>query len=530
MERQAENLFNVGDMVLFGKYKNKRGKITDIGIDDRGVPYVTIEPIPKGRKAPKTIGLFNVWREDHLKYAPHRVAARYLEAQGSRVSAVVDGARLEQWKKDLRVMTKIYRDIPLDFAWDDKEGKAKAESQFTEARALFKTFRKGFTDWVYEVVLPRKDQSDQTYAEKSLAKSAWDFQYTLTLLFPTYRGETPDLDALKRERERNVKRYQVAATKAFKDLEAYLESQGGGALQRYDQEDTLEVGGVRVVIKNHGRDADHEADLHKTLNLLKRWIAGIERAGFPTAVRGLIITVNFGAKEFLTNGTYNPQTDTLTLTPLGMVGTDTIRTVTHEVGHRFYFRDLPAQARSHWESVIESKGIKVTEDAIRRFADAVTDKVDPGNPGSMMSASKVLQATLPAARNQSDELVFKELSRLPIMRWSDNTFDPARYLDFLMGSKGETVLVEEITEYGRTNPVEAFAECFQMWILKGPRALGPWTQEFFRTICRAGGAKIASTEHYRVECPTCGTVLRQCRCLGHNQVVTYEVCPACQGK
>lgn len=103
MERQAENLFNVGDIVLYGRYKNHRGKITDIGIDDRGVPYVTVEPIPKGRKSPKTMGLFTLWREDHLKFAPHRVAARYLEAQGSRVSAVVDGARLEQWKKDLRL-------------------------------------------------------------------------------------------------------------------------------------------------------------------------------------------------------------------------------------------------------------------------------------------------------------------------------------------------------------------------------------------------------------------------------------------
>jgi hypothetical protein len=100
MERLAENLFNVGDVVLWGKYKSKRGKIIDIGVDDRGVPYVTIEPIPKGRKSVKTLGLFNIWREDHLKFAPAKVAARYLESQ----------AALPQWiEQDSAPQAEHYR-------------------------------------------------------------------------------------------------------------------------------------------------------------------------------------------------------------------------------------------------------------------------------------------------------------------------------------------------------------------------------------------------------------------------------------
>lgn len=53
--------FNVGDLILFGKYKNKRGKIIGFGVNDKGQPTVEIEPIPKGRKKNKVMGLFKIW-------------------------------------------------------------------------------------------------------------------------------------------------------------------------------------------------------------------------------------------------------------------------------------------------------------------------------------------------------------------------------------------------------------------------------------------------------------------------------------
>ena len=56
--------FAIGDIVLMGKYKNKRGVITGFGEDKWGNPTVEIEPIPKGRKQNKTIGLFKIWRAD----------------------------------------------------------------------------------------------------------------------------------------------------------------------------------------------------------------------------------------------------------------------------------------------------------------------------------------------------------------------------------------------------------------------------------------------------------------------------------
>jgi hypothetical protein len=56
--------FEVGNIVLYGKYKNKRGRIVQFGEDKWGNPTVEIEPIPKGRKQNKVFGLFKIWRAD----------------------------------------------------------------------------------------------------------------------------------------------------------------------------------------------------------------------------------------------------------------------------------------------------------------------------------------------------------------------------------------------------------------------------------------------------------------------------------
>ena len=56
--------FKIGDIVLMGKYKNKRGVIVGFGQDTWGNPTVEIEPIPKGRKQNRIIGLYKIWRAD----------------------------------------------------------------------------------------------------------------------------------------------------------------------------------------------------------------------------------------------------------------------------------------------------------------------------------------------------------------------------------------------------------------------------------------------------------------------------------
>jgi hypothetical protein len=67
---------NVGDIVLFGKYKNHHGKIIAFAEDKWGNPTIEIEPIPKGRKQNKVFGLFKVWRADVKEKALAEQAAK----------------------------------------------------------------------------------------------------------------------------------------------------------------------------------------------------------------------------------------------------------------------------------------------------------------------------------------------------------------------------------------------------------------------------------------------------------------------
>lgn len=53
--------FKVGDLVRHGKYKNKIAKIVRFGTNDKGQTTVLLEPVPKGRKKTKELGLFKIW-------------------------------------------------------------------------------------------------------------------------------------------------------------------------------------------------------------------------------------------------------------------------------------------------------------------------------------------------------------------------------------------------------------------------------------------------------------------------------------
>jgi hypothetical protein len=52
--------FQPGDLIVYGKYKNKPGKVVRIFKDEKGYPAIEVEPVPKGRKQNKTFSLFKM--------------------------------------------------------------------------------------------------------------------------------------------------------------------------------------------------------------------------------------------------------------------------------------------------------------------------------------------------------------------------------------------------------------------------------------------------------------------------------------
>jgi hypothetical protein len=414
-----------------------------------------------------------------------------------RYAAVVNQGALDKWAKDLKVMTKIYRDIPVSIEWDDTEGREKAYGYFREAEKLFLNFRNGFEAWVYKVVLPRMDKSE-AYLVKELRTSTWDFLHTIRSLFPTkWDGQSsqnvkhiPDLSGLKAKREGNIKRYQVAFKKVYKQLSEYIESKGG-VMVRYDAVDHVEVAGVPVILENLGRDEGTFDYTVEPLNLLGKHLKTVKGAGFAVALDGLKVTINFTPDKFDEAGKYNPATDTLTLHPLGMIDTPDGHTLIHEIGHRFWFKCLPGQARSMWEEILSDRGVTIFEGDIERFFHIVESKLT--KDFAFMDAEDILKLTLPAAKSKSDELKFQELSETHIRGLGTGPgepFDAKDYLRRLMFKKDEVVQVEEVSDYGDSSPVEGFAEAFRLWVTKGPQTIKPFTRELFVQVCRAGDARI----------------------------------------
>jgi len=78
-EKRA-SYFNVGDYVSYGKFQNKPGKLVRIFTDERGIPMIEIEPVPKGRKKNRVMGLFRV---RHVTPPETKVAARWLARTAS---------------------------------------------------------------------------------------------------------------------------------------------------------------------------------------------------------------------------------------------------------------------------------------------------------------------------------------------------------------------------------------------------------------------------------------------------------------
>lgn len=400
---------------------------------------------------------------------------------------------IDRWKKDFRRMTKIYRSIPrVTSSYDDPRGYERAQEVAKEARALWRTFKDRFEAWGFRVVLPKVKRDDESWLEGELRSAISEVVHRIRTheLFPQIYSSDgsfqadPDvnLGELVRRRDSKIKSFQRPLVKLFKLLDDYIQS-SGGALERRAPVETYQVAGTTVVVDTYGMRDYGTEDLDRFLQDLRNTgFKPIQRAGFAKALEGLTLHVSFDRSD-LVAGQYETAKDTIKIFPLGFSSGKQRSTFIHEVGHRFYYRNLSSNARAHWEETIEGRVTKLEKADIKAFVDTFL-RSRKWPPTRRELESEVQQA---GHDPETEAKYLKLADRLPGF-----TVDPdeieAWWLDNLVG---ERVQLEEITEYGTTNPVEAFAEAFTEWVQKGPRALNPWTQNFFRVISRSGGAKLA---------------------------------------
>jgi len=404
---------------------------------------------------------------------------------------------VDKWKKDIRLLTKVYKSIGFIDDWRDEnpEKNKKNEELYMEARRLFANFRKTFESWLDHVVAPKK-RKDLSFMQRELVSKGYRATSEIMSMFPTmydYRTKEhglPDLSTLVQGRDKKIKRFQLTFNEFFKELDDYLDMYQGKVERTIDPKEVYNIRGVRVMVENRGRDEKEDLGLEKFLDGLQHAVVRIERAGFGAAVQGLTVRVVFDTVEYDTAGKYQPDKDEMTIYFLGFSGD----TFTHETGHRYWFRNLGNNARHHWVETLNGRQLTVTAEDVDEF---VNDWLARELQERKYVDSERLKARIEKYITDYDDVKLKFLEMAENLPNRDTLPEYEEY--FIREWVGRKVSLEKITDYGDTNPVEAYADAFRLYCVEGPNSLKPWSREFFKQVSRDGGAKLAKRIAFRFE-------------------------------
>ena len=407
----------------------------------------------------------------------------------SKQALVLDESRVKTWNSDLRKMTKIYRSIPTDLQEDfgmfeDEAKRKKAEKLWDEAKRLFKNFANNFEKEVFSEILPPFSEVEQTWWDKELRQKAWRARLAINDLFPdswdgrNEGGYVNDFSRLKANRDKNINSYQKAFREVFEALSAYFRNEGS---REKKEDERVQIGGFNVLIE-HSKNLDYitEEELKSSLQSLGRLASEIKRAGFGQGVYPRTVLYDF---EMGKNSQSYNYTDDIVNIHYGGVGDDD--TFVHELGHRFYFVILSEKAIHHWEQVVGKEQGEIYQEDVYKFVEKygplIMEREQEGY-GAKETERELASLIQSSQDDGVQKARYEYLAKhLPIKMGTLNEIRDG--LEFQVGKR---VSVHLVTNYGSTNPREAFAEAFKIYIKKGPRALDPWVRKFFEHIVRYG--------------------------------------------
>ena len=397
----------------------------------------------------------------------------------------VDKSVVKKLQQDFRRVTKIYKDIPTKADWDYETLEHKYDpswlAKWQDAERVFSGFRQNIEDWVYKVLIQHSAPKKDSWAQRAVREKAWTFLSHLSGLFPrswNYRTQL-HVDApweLDQKRDTNIRRYQKSFREFIESLKDLIENEEG-VIERAPTSESFELAGMNVVVWNADRDSllfSNQVWSDKFLRDLSRQAQEIIQAGFKDALDGLTVHVRFDRTD-MTAGQYNREKDRLDIFPLGMTAGKGATTFIHEVGHRFYFRMMSNRAQQHWEDVIETRQVKITPEDVGVFMGKIWDV--------KYRDRELVQLVQRSKFDPETKAKFNYLADHNPAYTSEPKEVGDHHLKFNVGEK---VTIEHISDYGATNPWEAFAEAFQLYVRKGPRAIGPWTRDFFERVTRGG--------------------------------------------
>jgi len=435
----------------------------------------------------------------YLKKFKKRLANLYMYIQKDNLSEIlseskikVDSNAIKKWAKDLRVLTKAYKQI------GSNSEDPKTIQDFKKVRRAFGTFQENFEQWVYKFFLQYKwtgaSDNMESWEAKEVREKCWRAVTSLGGNFPEMwdfqtQKHRASPQILAREREKNIRRYRAEFREGIKALLQYVAIHGDQ--EREKPIEQAKIGPVKLVIHNHKRkggspqgEESRERSFKQLVDGIKHWCKQIQKAGFGKCIEGLELHLDFGLtgeSGDMVNGEYYMNKDIMKLYGTGM----TQDTFTHELGHRFWYREVPSNAKKHWQDTIKSKKVSIervdVENFVKKYFDKHGSKLYKRRAGLKVIDKKEDNAEIKAK--------YKVLQMTPVYSTNNHSEVITKLADRWVGP-GKEIPIEHITTYGNTNAEEAFAEAFKLYIIRGPGKLGEWTRWFFREIVRTGGATL----------------------------------------
>jgi hypothetical protein len=457
----------------------------------------------------RTLSLSGFYGRPIMRVAQRWLSANSIGAQRFKSRLVLsldqklqlDVGLVAQLKSDLRKMTEIYRSLLAEASGrgPDTEAAKQEIRAYLEAKHLFNAFRRNLERLIYRHVLQlplevkSKHLENETWEAQEVRKKAWGVLAELSSLFPDswdYRTDTfvPAPWEMVRKRERNILRYQAEFRELWKALAEYLrrESEVGHTTRDILVDETFNLGRVKVVIRfDDGKEKEWKDKTYDALyKQLQPWVSKFEKV-FPGVTQDMTVVVNYGeGRNWDVSGSYSYTEDLINFYPLGDIGT-----FVHEVGHRYWYRNLPPNAKSYWTEVIKTKQGTITEKDVHGFMSEVYTPLFKDISPEFLSKAILHKRVQALTLDPMTQAAYVLLAyRAPVFSNEPDTVLPW-YLRNLVGAQYQ---IDAISDYGSTNPGEAFAEAFKLYLMKGPGALSEWNRWFFKEITRAGGAKFAT--------------------------------------
>jgi hypothetical protein len=413
--------------------------------------------------------------------------------------------KVTQWKKDLRRMTKLYRSLKA-------EDTPKALKAFKQAQKAFIIFSNNWEKWYQQELLQRghlpvtdRKSTEETYYQREVREKAWKALMDINGLFPTdyFKGvHTPAPWNLENQygetRKTKITRYNKSFNAAFKAIEDLI-TQEFDQINALKKREQLNVAGINVLITGITEQmSDYKKNLVDAyIKNLHRAVKAIKKSGFKVTLKGLTLEIALGGAKASgvqsgAGGAYDFTKDWVYMFPIGMNVKDIgVASFVHELGHRYWYRQIPKAAREDWKSKIASRQIQIKKHHIIDYVDRyyVPLFLTPEKKFDLKTVVKAIND------NEKDPSMLTIMLDMAHNSWYHSRItDRASAIDAFDDKIDEWIDLEFISEYGKTKPNEAFAEVFRKWVGGRKIELGPWTRQFFKDIVRTGGANIRESK------------------------------------